>query len=463
LDQVQASGDVCSNHFTPCTTPTTCPVGGSGFYFVNGFDLVRAMLARDRSTQTLFLGLRVAGVIGDTDGDGNPNGARGPGCQAGDNIQDQPGIGSFETYEMYIDTNCDGNADIVVNVSGSQASPQVSVVDAFGDPISGAQGTAAYAGSDLEVRIDGLALPRVLTFSGDVRCNSDGLTDDGFAPLTCSPPNLGIEVASFASPDSLCAGATVDITLEIHNTSTAPLTDATVNDHLPDGLSYVANTTSGSCGAPEPAVAGQQLSWDIGTLAEDQSCTITFTAVRSGDCFGTATNHAEASALFQEECYQRRSSRSVGPASDDLDLSCESCVAAVATATASGVDLLAAPNPFSGSLNYTYRVPQGPSRSVQIGAYDMTGRLIHTLVLDRQASGTVLGSLERGHRTSGRVLPESPHRKRHPRQSSDPAPEVGATAVARNSNSRSNRGFVCPLARSSTGLTILPERSGTSR
>ena len=387
LDQVQPAGDVCSYHFTPCTTPTTCPAGGNGFYFVNGFDLVRAMLARDRSTQTLFLGLRVAGVIGDTDGDGNPNGARGPGCQSGDNIQDQPGIGSFETYEMYIDTNCDGNADIVVNVSGSQASPDVSVVDAFGDSFPGVKATAAYAGSDLEIRIDGLDLPQMFTFSGVVRCNSDGLTDDGFEPLTCPAPLLGIELATSASSDSLCPGASVDVTLAIHNTSTVAVTDVRLTDRLPDGLSYVANTAGGSCGAVEPAIAGQELRWDVGTLVEDQSCTITFTAVRSGDCFGTATNHAEVQAFYQQACVDGGATVSIGPNVDDLDLRCESCVAAVATAAASGVDLLAAPNPFFGSLNYTYRVPQGPSRSVQIGAYDMTGRLIRTLVLDRQPPG----------------------------------------------------------------------------
>src|SRR5438045_771654 len=48
LDEALSAGDVCSYHFTPCTTLITCPVGGTGYYFVNGFDLVRAMFARDR-------------------------------------------------------------------------------------------------------------------------------------------------------------------------------------------------------------------------------------------------------------------------------------------------------------------------------------------------------------------------------------------------------------------------------
>jgi hypothetical protein len=90
--------------------------------------------------------------------------------------------------------------------------------------------------------------------------------------------------------------------------------------------------------------------------------------------------------MFQEECINGGAPVDVG-ASDDLDLRCESCVAAVATAAASVVDLLAAPNPFSGSLNYSYRIPLGPSRSVEIGAYDMTGRLVRTLVSERQAPG----------------------------------------------------------------------------
>ena len=38
-------------------------------------------------------------------------------------------------------------------------------------------------------------------------------------------------------------------------------------------------------------------------------------------------------------------------------------------------------------MSYSYRIPPGATPSVQIGVYDMTGRLVRTLVSDRQAPG----------------------------------------------------------------------------
>src|SRR6185503_13348318 len=42
-------------------------------YYVNGFDQILDVLAYDRTQKTLYLGVRVAGVIGDPDGNGNPD------------------------------------------------------------------------------------------------------------------------------------------------------------------------------------------------------------------------------------------------------------------------------------------------------------------------------------------------------------------------------------------------------
>ena len=48
----------------------------------------------------------------------------------------------------------------------------------------------------------------------------------------------------------------------------------------------------------------------------------------------------------------------------------------------------AIPNPFSGTMSYSYRIPEGGERPVDVGVYDMAGRLIRKLVSGSQSSGT---------------------------------------------------------------------------
>jgi uncharacterized repeat protein (TIGR01451 family) len=45
------------------------------------------------------------------------------------------------------------------------------------------------------------------------------------------------------------------------------------------------------------------------------------------------------------------------------------------------------PNPFSGGMSYSYRVPAGGDQHVGLGAYDIAGRLVRTLVSGAQATG----------------------------------------------------------------------------
>jgi uncharacterized repeat protein (TIGR01451 family) len=298
--------------------------------FVNGFDLTRAALAYDAASKTLYLGYRVAGLIGDTDGNGNPNTAGGPNC-SGANVGDASGIGLNESYVWYIDTNCDGNPDIQVSVVGALPNPTVRIVDAFGNPLPGATGTAIVSGSDIKIQITGISdpntaqagLPAGFTFGGFVGATNDGLSEDGFAPISCSPPSLGITIVKTVSVATLCPGATTVVTLTIHNTSTVPLTSVTATDDLPPGISYVVFSTGGTCGVGEPTIAGQKLTWNVGTLAADQTCTITFTAQRVGStCFGTVTNHSTATGVFQAACVFGGAAIAVGPATSDANLTC---------------------------------------------------------------------------------------------------------------------------------------------
>ena len=324
LQTATNAGDVCktNNLIVSCSAQVACASGGGSTYFVNGFDLTEAALAWDRTTNTLFLGYRVAGTIGDTDGNGNPNTAGGASCAPGANIIDQSGIGTQESYLFDIDTNCDQIPDVEVRVTGSQASPVVSILDANGDPVVGATGTAAYAGSDLEVRVTGLSLPPVFEFFGTAGSAPDGLSEDRFGPLRCTPPALSIDIQKSATPVRLCPGATTAVTLTVHNTSEAALNNVTVTDLLPANLSYVASSTGGTCGVGEPTIGGQLLTWNVGDLAIDQSCTITFTAARGAECLGTVTNHAEARGTFQTACLNGGAPIDVGPDAADFDLVC---------------------------------------------------------------------------------------------------------------------------------------------
>ena len=64
--------DVCSDRIEvliPCSPIQVVPCGN---HFRNGYDLVEWGVAKDGPTGILYLGLRVDGIIGDTNGDDDP-------------------------------------------------------------------------------------------------------------------------------------------------------------------------------------------------------------------------------------------------------------------------------------------------------------------------------------------------------------------------------------------------------
>jgi len=75
-DLIPKAGDVCKTNalLIPCNaTQVACSGGGTGTYFINGYDLTRALVAYDRANKKLYLGMRTAGAIGDANGDGTPD------------------------------------------------------------------------------------------------------------------------------------------------------------------------------------------------------------------------------------------------------------------------------------------------------------------------------------------------------------------------------------------------------
>jgi hypothetical protein len=136
-------------------------------YFANGFDQTYDLFAYDRATRTLHLGLRVAGAIGDPDGDGNADAAA-----TAATIIDEAGIGVDDFYSWTLRTQgapSGATGGIAITVSRGE----VSVRGA-----AGATGEFAVAGSELEVVVRGVDLPPSFEARVAVGNLGDGLGED---------------------------------------------------------------------------------------------------------------------------------------------------------------------------------------------------------------------------------------------------------------------------------------------
>jgi hypothetical protein len=172
---------VVTQDFEPCSPLT--PVAG-GFYFENGFDQELALIAFDG--QDFHLGMRVMGTIGDPDGNGSPD------TDCGTNILDSPGIGVFESYKWFIDSNCDGQGDIIVIVNNNQVAVSGVAYD---------NASFAFNGSDVEVLIEGVdIIPqfRARAFAGS---DVDGLSEDLSDEMECAPLTPTMRSGCLRGPD----------------------------------------------------------------------------------------------------------------------------------------------------------------------------------------------------------------------------------------------------------------------
>ncbi|MGH7725461.1 MAG: hypothetical protein ACREOU_08530, partial [Candidatus Eiseniibacteriota bacterium] len=295
-------GDVCKTNalLIPCTAPQTpCPAGG-GNYFQNGYDLTRAVVAYDRTTRTLYLGQRVAGIVGDSDGDGNQNPGVGctPALNVGEQrIQDSPGIGFQESYSWGIDVDCNGKSDIVIRTTtGSGTSVGLEVL---GTTAGATQG--AFNGSEIEGRVQNIDLPFIfgmVAFSGST---SDGLSEDATNAVRCGPPDVDLAITKQANPPTICPGATTEFTITVQNTGDAPLT-TTLTDPLPTGLTFDNNVTGDFTldNANGNVVTFQPL-----VIPAGQTRTARFRVLASPSCLGEVTNTASAAGTFTEACLDR--------------------------------------------------------------------------------------------------------------------------------------------------------------
>jgi len=300
IDARPKAGDVCKTNalLIPCNaTQVACLGGGTGTYFLNGYDLTRAVVAYDRANQTLYLGIRVAGVIGDANGDGTPDAAAicSPPLNPGEQrIGDPAGIGPGETYLWNLDTNCDGVDDITIGITSGVGG----VATVFVSGAGGAVGSGAYVGSDLEVKVTNIALPFLFTMNSFSGATPDGLSEDATNRVSCGPPDIDVEISKVANPPAICAGGTTTFTISVQNTGDVPVT-ATLTDDLPAELAFDDNVTGDFTLNNQ---AGQHLTFNDLVIPVGATRTVSFRVKASAECFGSVRNNAKVVAVFSEPC-----------------------------------------------------------------------------------------------------------------------------------------------------------------
>jgi uncharacterized repeat protein (TIGR01451 family) len=275
-------------------------------YYANGFDQILDVLAYDRNVKTLYLGLRVAGAIGDIDGNGDPNST----C-AGSTLLEQVGIGFDEDYLWEINTDCAGGPEIVVELRDNTYT------------VTGAAFTSksyAYDGSDLEIAIEGLELPFAYTvrvFCGNIL---DGLGEDTHR-IDCLPPGPQFALDKTANPERICPNSNTTFTIVLTNLGRVPLLEVNLVDDLPAALSYVEGSSNSDCGVGQPSLDGSQLQWPVFSIAVGATCTIRYQARASEQCLGPQLNVATATASFTTACFLNGEPQTVQD-SDDATVTC---------------------------------------------------------------------------------------------------------------------------------------------
>ena len=99
----------------------------------------------------------------------------------------------------------------------------------------------------------------------------------------------------------ICPGGTADFTLVVTNTGNVDLTNVSVVDDLPAGLTY-QSTVSNTCGGAVNAVGGQ-ITYGPFDLAAGASCTIVLRVGRTAECAGEQVNNAAVEGTFQSACF----------------------------------------------------------------------------------------------------------------------------------------------------------------
>ena len=316
LTKSDPAKDVCKSDASiyPCPAglEEPCPSDPvSRTYFKNGYDLVLAVAAYDQSTQTLYLGTRAAGVIGDVDGDqtaGDGGCAPPPGKL---DINDGAGVGNNETYLFNVDFDCGQNG---VNELRIEVDNGTLYVNDVAQPA----GNWAFNGSDLEIKIPGQALPAMWSISVKTGASEDGLEEETIQERT-PPPPLDLSIVKSAEPTVICPNGNTVFTVTVTNTGAAAL-DVNLVDALPAQLSFVSlDPSSDFVLNPNPPATPQNLVFATLNMAPGEVKIAKFTAQASADCFGAVENVATVTGVFNSRVFAGRRARHGGPARGPRD------------------------------------------------------------------------------------------------------------------------------------------------
>jgi uncharacterized repeat protein (TIGR01451 family) len=296
--------------------------------YVNGYDLRAQYILVDFKDAmgnetpndiTLYAGWQVEGVVGDVDGDGNPNtfDITGPGGSTGCALSDETGIGPNESYNVLLDLDCAGGVDdIRIQIKNGQVFRVVNAV-----PTLLPAATFAFTGGTLELKVphyeeilDGLMVTTDLCdarFRLTANAEFDGPGED-FSSAFQLELLPSIDVEKTPGEQAICAGDDVTWTITVTNDGLCRLDDITVTDVLGAGLTYKSSDNMPT------SVIGQTVTWvftGIGLMA-GQTKVISLTASTGETCTSPSlTNDVTAEGIHISPCVAPGT-----PAASDSDM-----------------------------------------------------------------------------------------------------------------------------------------------
>ncbi|TPW09828.1 MAG: hypothetical protein FD129_2076, partial [bacterium] len=275
---------------------------------------------------TLYAGWDMSGVIGDVDGDGDPNtfDAVGPGGITGCAVAEELGIGVNESYNLLLDLDCVGGVDdIRIQVKNNAV---LRLYNNVSTTIPGAE--YAVSGDKLEIRIpnyqdllsdlETASDPCDARFRFSANAGFDGVAEDISASfLLALQPSISVDMDP--PTQAVCAGSTAHWTITVTNNGLCVLNHITVVDVLGAGLSYLSSNYGPN------SVVDETVTWVFTdyNLPPGESLVVTLNATTQSPCASPSlTNDVSATGVHVSPCLPQETP---APTSNDTDEASVTC------------------------------------------------------------------------------------------------------------------------------------------